>query len=110
MSIVPHAPIRPAWCAPDGVELVGRDECWFSSEVHTVEPVDSLPDDPDLVEVFVDQHVTGRGLDGRETRRTLVRLNTVRETGSCLTAHEARRAARLLLAAADIADGVAVTW
>lgn len=105
------APLHPAWCCPASHEHVGPRDTWHRSEVQSVEPVSSMPGDPDRVDVLVEQYAS-RDHVAAEWRSGVagIVLGVLREGGAQLSATEARWVARLLLAAADIADGVAVTW
>jgi len=110
MTTVPQLLHQP-WCDPQSHIDFGPLDQRCASEVHTVPTLASTPADPGAVEISVEQHADRPGGAGpwRPSAAT-VQLNPHRDGGADLTPHEARRVARLLLAAADIADGLVVTW
>lgn len=111
MSINPvqHTPLHPAWCSPDAHQPAGADECWHRSDAQSYECADSLPGDRSVVEVSVEQY-SGREDGEWQSLPATVFLTVTRSGCVDLTAHEGRLLARRLLAAADIADGLAVSW
>jgi hypothetical protein len=107
---VPEA-LHPAWCAPDAHDYVGDMDSWHRSQVRVLETVDTRENDRNDVEVSVEQYVEHRvGTDMWEPKPPTVLLHPTRDAGADLSPFEARQLAQMLLAAADVADGLAVTW
>jgi hypothetical protein len=110
MSTVPQL-LHPAWCDPRLHINFGAFDQRCISETQVVHALVATPDDPGDVEISVEQGAERPGGVGPwQPILATVQLNPLREGGADLTPQEARRVARLLLAAADIAEGVAVTW
>ncbi|MGD9525624.1 DUF6907 domain-containing protein [Pseudonocardia sp.] len=117
MTIQPNIPapdvLHPAWCDPGSHHYDETDDLdrWHRSAARGFETLDSREHDPSRVDITIER------LDSRpdgcgpwvEARPTVL-LRTVREVGTDFDPHEARLLARLLLEAADVADGVQVTW
>lgn len=106
-QVKPAPPIEHAeWCARDRHDYSGERDQWCQGAAQVVEGETSTAADPNLTRVYVFRY-SGE-YDGQWRHRASgIALECSREVGADLSPAEAREVARNLLAAADVAEGVA---